>query len=84
MPRFEDDEIFLPLQVADFWAWWLRKGAEVGNLQQIANADFGFWKGSNNVMALVIRASEDQLVQSIITALHAEYGDQWTIRDGGR
>jgi Protein of unknown function (DUF3800) len=84
MPRFEDDEVFLPLQAADFWAWWVRKGAEDGNLQQIANADFGFWKGRNNIMAIVIRASEDQLVQSIITALQAEYGDEWTIRDGGR
>jgi hypothetical protein len=26
-PRFEDDEDFLPLQAADFWAWWVRKGA---------------------------------------------------------
>jgi hypothetical protein len=23
-PRFEDDEEFLPLQAADFWAWWVR------------------------------------------------------------
>jgi hypothetical protein len=26
-PRFEDDEEFLPLQAADFWAWWVRKWA---------------------------------------------------------
>jgi len=81
MPRFEDDEIFLPLQAADFWAWWVRKGAEDGNLQQIGNADFGVWKGRNNIMAMVMRASEDQLVEAIITALHAEYGDEWRIRD---
>lgn len=24
-PCFEDDEEFLPLQAADFWAWWIRK-----------------------------------------------------------
>jgi hypothetical protein len=24
-PRFEDDKDFLPLQAADFWAWWIRK-----------------------------------------------------------
>jgi hypothetical protein len=32
-------------------------------------------------MAMVMRASEDQLVEAIITALHAEYGDEWRIRD---
>jgi hypothetical protein len=25
MPRFEDDEQFLPLQAADMLAWWCRK-----------------------------------------------------------
>jgi hypothetical protein len=82
VPRFEDDEVFLPLQAADFWAWWVRKGAEDGKLKQVANADFGFWKGSNNIMAIVMTANEDQLVQSIITALQAEYGYTWKIRDG--
>jgi hypothetical protein len=24
-PRFENDQDFLPLQAADFWAWWARK-----------------------------------------------------------
>src|ERR1700688_2027339 len=24
-PRFEDDQQVLPLQAADFWAWWVRK-----------------------------------------------------------
>lgn len=25
-PRFENDQEFLPLQAADFWAWWVRDG----------------------------------------------------------
>lgn len=26
-PRFEDDEEYMPLQAADFWAWWIRRWA---------------------------------------------------------
>jgi hypothetical protein len=81
MPRFEDDEVFLPLQAADFWAWWVRKGAEDGTLPKIANGDFGLWKGKTNILALIIRASEDQLVAAIITALQSQYGHRWLIRD---
>jgi hypothetical protein len=29
-PRFENDEVFLPLQAADFWAWWVRDWARSG------------------------------------------------------
>jgi hypothetical protein len=34
VPRFKDDEEFLPLQAADFWAWWVRSGYENGNLSR--------------------------------------------------
>jgi hypothetical protein len=34
-PRFENDDDFLPLQAADFWAWWVRKGFEENLLDQI-------------------------------------------------
>ena len=27
-PSYRDDEEFLPLQAADFWAWWVRNGIE--------------------------------------------------------
>jgi hypothetical protein len=42
-PRFENDDDFLPLQAADFWAWWVRKGFEENLLDQIGNGDFGTW-----------------------------------------
>ena len=38
-PRFENDQDFLPLQAADFWAWWLREWAERDELWRIKIPD---------------------------------------------
>jgi hypothetical protein len=34
MPRFLNDQTFLPLQAADFWAWWIRKWCADGALKE--------------------------------------------------
>lgn len=36
-PRFEDDEDFLPLQAADYRAWWIRKWAVEFGFSNISN-----------------------------------------------
>ena len=45
-PRFENDQEFLPLQAADFWAWWIRRAYETRAVDRIfEKLDFGTWKG---------------------------------------
>lgn len=64
--RFEDDEEFLPLQAADFLAWWIRDGYQNGRLQSYLSGDFGFWRGKKAIPYLNIMVSEDQLVEVFI------------------
>jgi hypothetical protein len=40
-PQFLDDEEFMPLQSADFLAWWIRRGYENGNEATILDETFG-------------------------------------------
>jgi hypothetical protein len=65
-PRFESDDDFLPLQAADFLAWWIRRGYENGNLDQIISEDFGSWRGTKHIPGMTISISEDDLVSSIL------------------
>jgi hypothetical protein len=39
IPRFEDDEEFLPLQAADFWSWWVRKAYEEDTIEELSAAN---------------------------------------------
>jgi hypothetical protein len=84
VPHFANDEIFLPLQAADFWVWWIRKSIEEDRLEEIINGQFDGWKAANFTKAVVIIASEDQLVEETIMSLRAEYGDQYKIYDKGK
>lgn len=40
-PQFLDDEECMPLQAADFLAWWIRRGYENGNEATILDETFG-------------------------------------------
>jgi len=77
-PRFEDDMDFLPLQAADFWAWWVRKWADEGKRDQLL--DFGKWKAKRGYQRMRIWADEDDLVEAIMGWLVAEY-PQYLISD---
>ena len=44
-PKLVDDEEFLPMQAADFWAWWVRKGYEEGSDADMFRGNFGTWLG---------------------------------------
>lgn len=65
-PRFENDEVFLPLQAADFFSWWVRKGHETGRLDQVLHGDFGLWKENRRIPGLGWWYDEDMLVASLI------------------
>lgn len=70
-PRFEDDKDFLPLQAADFWAWWIRKWQEDGTPENSATCDFGVCRAAQNTYRkMEISAREDQIVDIIRQDLH--------------
>jgi hypothetical protein len=73
-PRFEDDEDFLPLQAADFWAWWVRKWA----LEDVPFGEGSYPWSSNpeKPPKLFVSANEDDLIiyLSSIVAPHLPPG----------
>jgi hypothetical protein len=81
-PRFENDEDFLPLQAADFWAWWVRKSYQEGTLEKIQAGDFGGWVGTRRIPDMAISFNEEQLVSALMTILRSHLGEEWPIYDG--
>jgi hypothetical protein len=72
-PRFEDDSEFLPLQAADFWAWWLRKWYSEGTPEKIPKSDFGSFTfvGKKDFLHLVAELKEDHITNNLKNALRA-------------
>jgi hypothetical protein len=67
-PRFEDDTEFLPLQAADFWAWWIRRWyvKSVDPEERIQSLDFGIWQAKRKDLPRIhISFNEDQIVQDL-------------------
>lgn len=74
-PRFEDDMEFLPLQAADFWAWWVRKWYQDGTPDKIGTGDFGSWKVERSDYArAAIHFTEDQIIEDLVRIVHQEAG----------
>jgi hypothetical protein len=65
-PEFRNDEEFLPLQAADFWAWWVRRGYETNTIKQFREGNFGSWKGPKGPPALFMQIPEDSLTEYFI------------------
>ena len=69
--RFESDLKFLPLQAADFWAWWVRKAMQDGNVDQILDHDFGYFKGNVAPKSINMWLSEDMLATRMVGFLRS-------------
>lgn len=68
-PIFRDDRVFLPIQAADLWAWWVRRWYDDGTPHLIAEPDFGAWKAHRESHPkLVIEFDEDALTQNLLTS----------------
>ncbi len=66
-PRFEDDQDFLPLQAADFWAWWSRKWHVEGTQEKADRCDFGTFKGIRHPYPkLALHLTEDDAVRILL------------------
>lgn len=82
-PRFEDDEEFLPLQAADFLAWWIRYWHE-GKWHE-ADGDEG-WKlvrkqGQAGIRSIDMSLDEDGIAQALRKNLHRMIGAGSTVYD---
>lgn len=72
-PRFEDDHDFLPLQAADFWAWWVRKWHEDGTPDRLGACDFGTFKAKrSDYPRLSMTLDEDDLADMLCGFLRTE------------
>jgi hypothetical protein len=66
IPRFEDDKKFLPLQAADFWAWWVRTWYD----RNEEFLSFGSWsKKRSPYEVLEIEFGEDQIFTGTISVI---------------
>jgi len=71
-PRFEHDHKFLPLQAADFWAWWVREWYEQAAPERIVQRDFGVWPNIKPTQAAIIGSmSEDQIAENFVSWFRA-------------
>lgn len=70
IPRFKDDQDFLPLQAADFWAWWVRKWYDEGTPEKIEHCEFGQWRSARTAYPKIdIAIPEDAIVKFIIETM---------------
>ncbi len=78
-PQFHSDKKVIPLQAADFWAWWRRRWYE----QNQEPLTFGAWEKTRGRIAYVmdIEYSEDQLVSAFVKLIRTEVGPSASIFD---
>jgi hypothetical protein len=81
-PRFESDQDFLPLQAADFWAWWIRRSYENRSLDRILAGDFGAWRGAKAIPGIAMSCTEEDLVSSFWTILEDRSNGRNRLFDG--
>ena len=78
-PRFESEFKFLPLQAADFWAWWVRHWYETKQ----PFLEFGSWSKTKGKIYYVMEISfnEENIVTSLVDLLRNYSGPGLTILD---
>ena len=82
-PRFGNDQDFLPLQAADFWAWWVQKRwPDTDREEKLLAGDFDTWRGEKNYPKLLIFYDEQTIVDLLAEHL-ANHVDPIMIFDHG-
>lgn len=82
-PSFRNDEEFLPLQAADFWAWWVRKWYRDGTPEKIQKWEFDDFEPARTRKHLRIEISFDQdaLMKTMMQVLRTHIGPNKPIID---
>lgn len=75
-PVFKDDEEFLPLQAADFWAWWVRKWYQEGTPEKIQKWSFDEIEPSKakKFLRIEIVFNQDELATTMMSVLRNQIG----------
>ena len=60
-PQFEDDEQFLPLQAADYRAWWVRKWIMKHGAANVSDGNYPYPTGNRSIPCLYFDATEEQI-----------------------
>lgn len=68
-PMFGDKERYLPLQAADFRAWWVRRWAMEYGPERIAEGNYDFDQGEKKMYHLTLWADEEQISKNVADAL---------------
>lgn len=77
-PRFESDDDFLPLQAADFIAWWVRRWYKAGYPKIIT----GFpWEAKKESMWIDTGVSEDDIFTILSGLLEREHPGEYSMLD---
>lgn len=72
VPRFENDDEFLPLQAADFWAWWVREWCKSGATENIGKpAFYSFERPSTSRphMYISVPVDENAITKNLVNSL---------------
>lgn len=83
-PRFENDEVYLPIQAADFRAWWTRKWVVEFGPHQQDKYKYPFTTAAKAIPAIFISADEDKIVELLINSIKVEFGPDIPVWDKGR
>lgn len=84
-PLFRDDKEFLPLQSADYLAWWVRRGyREWGPLsEKMFPSDYqDVMKPSKKIGVIRLEFNADQIVEALRGLVSAQVGVGWSISYG--
>ncbi len=69
-PRFEDDRDFLPLQAADFLAWWVRKWHEMGDADtKVIFGEYCLFKRGRRIPGMHVQVIEDHIAELFQTVM---------------
>jgi hypothetical protein len=82
-PSFRDDADYLPLQAADFWAWWVRKWYAECAPEKIEKCDFGSFtlRGERKFLRVAITFNEDQLATNLMQTVRSQAGTDRPVYD---
>ena len=64
-PKFENDEKFLPLQAADFLAWWMRRAYATRTINKVQECSIPEWNATKLVPNSHIWLTEDDMSETL-------------------
>ncbi len=69
-PRFENDEEYLPLQAADFRAWWVRKWVNDFGINEYSNGKYQFEvMNDRQIFHLLLSCDGDQISKTVAESI---------------